>query len=132
MVALPNVSVGRELYLEDATRARKLLSPERANLTQFSVDQQAKHRKDSMSSHTTLLQRYPTIVVSIHYFVADYQTHLSLLAKCSYLHILSAQKFLLAIIFSEVQKIACPLLSFLDIFYLPTWPLRIHRHFSAN
>lgn len=103
MVVLPNVSVGRELYLGDATRARKLLSPERANLTQFSVDQQAKQRKYSMSSYTTLLQRYPTIVVSIHYFVADYRTHLSLLA--TYLPILSAQKFLLAIIFSEVQEI---------------------------
>lgn len=68
MVVLQNVRVARELYLEDATRARKLLSPERAHLTQLSVDQRAKHRKDSMSSYTTLLQRYPTIVVSIRYF----------------------------------------------------------------
>lgn len=90
--------------------ARKLLPPERANLTQYLVDQQARHVEPSMSQYTSQLPplaHYSSLNFT-HYFVADYQPHLSLLARRSYLPIFSAQKFLLAIVFSGVQNIACP------------------------
>ena len=63
--------------------ARKLRPPERVNLTQYLVDQQAKHVELSMSQYATYLPpvaHYSSLNFT-HYFVVDCQPHLSRLAR---------------------------------------------------